>query len=195
MIIIGLTGGIGMGKTTTAKMFEQAGAYVFFADQAVHKLYDKGGKAVPLIKAVFPDAIQNGAINRQILMKHLAKDPLNFEVLESFIHPMVAELREQEIKKAREKGYKIFIADIPLLFETNGHLSVDKIIVVNAPKHIQRKRVLARDGMSEEKLQMIIARQTPEEIKIKHADYIIDTSKGLEHAKAQVNKIMKELSK
>ncbi len=195
MKIIGLTGSIGMGKTTTANLFKEFGAYVFCSDKTVHKLYDKGGLAVPLLKAVFPEAVKNGAVDRNILTQHLKKDPLNIKVLESFIHPMVQEIRNKEIIKAKQKGYKIFIADIPLLFETGSEQDFDKIIVVSAPKHIQRKRVLARTDMSEEKFAMILARQIPDKIKRQKADFIIDTSTGIDDARKQVKKIMQELEK
>jgi len=121
MIVVGLTGSIGMGKTTTANMFKELGCPVFDADQAVKDLYSKGGKAVPLIKAVFPDAIKNGTIDRKVLGLHMRADPLNLKVLESFVHPWVGELRQKFFEDARRRESKVVILDVPLLFETNGH--------------------------------------------------------------------------
>ncbi len=194
MIIVGLTGSIGMGKSTTAKMFKDAGAYVFGADKAVHNLYAKEGKAVPLLRAVFPDIIEDGAVNRKKLSRYLQADPLQIQVLESFIHPMVAEMRAQAIVEARRQGAKVFIADIPLLFETVGENLVDKIVVVSANQSIQKKRVLEREGMTVDKFNMIKNRQLPDAEKRTRADYIIETDKGLSHARAQVFEIMAALT-
>jgi len=193
MIIVGLTGSIGMGKTTTSKMFKEAGAAVFDADACVHDLYSKGGAAVPIIRSVFPDAVVNGAIDRGRLSKHLQKDRLNIEVLESFIHPMVGAARTKAVDAAKASGKKVMVFDIPLLFETGGDKRVDKIVVVSAPADVQRKRVLSRPGMSEEKFKMILLRQTPDAEKRERADYIVQTDKGLDFAKQQVHNIMKEL--
>lgn len=193
MIIVGLTGSIGMGKSTTAKMFADAGAYVFDADAAVHGLYAKGGSAVPLLRAVFPDVIIDGAVNRALLSKHLQVDPLNIQVLESFIHPMVQEVRRREIQVARTQGKKVFVADIPLLFETGGADQVDKVVVVSANSAEQHRRVLARPGMSAEKFVLIKSRQMPDAEKRARADYVIETDKGMDHARTQVQKIMDNL--
>ena len=193
MIIIGLTGSVGMGKSTTAQMFKDAGAALFDADGEVHKLYAKGGKAVPILRAVFPDVIVDGAVDRARLSVHLQKDPLQIKVLESFIHPLVGEARAKTIAKAKEEGRKVLVIDVPLLFETGGEKLVDKIIVVSAPALIQRARVLARPGMTAEKLDMILARQMPDAEKRARADYVIETNKGLDFAREQVQKIMNEL--
>ena len=194
MIIIGLTGSIGMGKSTTAKMFAEAGAYVFDADMAVHNLYAKGGAAVPLLRAVFPNVIVDGAVDRARLSKHLQADPLQIQVLESFIHPMVVEIRAKAITAAEAQGKNVFIADIPLLFETGGDALVDKTIVVSASQAVQKKRVLERDGMTEAKFKMIKSRQMPDIEKRARADYIIETDKGFDHACAQVLEIMTTLA-
>jgi len=194
MIIIGLTGSIGMGKSTTAKMFAEAGAYVFDADMAVHNLYAKGGAAVPLLRAVFPNVIVDGAVDRARLSKHLQADPLQIQVLESFIHPMVVEIRAQAIAAAEAQSKTVFIADIPLLFETGGDVHVDKTVVVSASKAVQKKRVLAREGMTETKFKMIKSRQMPDIEKRARADYIIETDKGFDHARAQVLEIMTTLA-
>lgn len=193
MIIVGLTGSIGMGKSTTAKMFEEAGAAVFDADAAVHVLYAKGGAAVPILRAVFPDVIVNGAVVRKKLAVHLQKDPLHLKVLESFIHPLVGKMREKAVEQAQLSGYKVMVFDIPLLFETGGDKKVDKIVVVTAPAKTQRKRVMARKGMTEKKFTYILSRQTPDKEKRKRADYIVETHKGLDFARQQVQNIMDDL--
>jgi len=193
MIIIGLTGSIGMGKTTTSKMFAEAGAAVFDADACVHDLYAKGGAAVPIIRAVFPDAIKRGAIDRAQLSKHLQKDPLHIQVLESFIHPLVGEARAKTLADAKKSGKKIMVFDVPLLFETGGDQHVDKIVVVSASAEVQRQRVMSRPDMSTEKFEMILSRQTPDAEKRKRADYVVETDKGLDFARAQVQDIMNDL--
>ncbi len=193
MIIVGLTGSIGMGKTVTANMFQDAGAYIFDADAAVHELYGKNGAAVPLLRAVFPDVIVDGAVDREKLLIHLKSDPLNIQVLESFIHPMVRGLRQDAVNKAKAEGKEVFIADIPLLFETGGDADVDKVIVVSARASVQRQRVLARRGMTKEKFALIKARQIPDVEKTSRADYVINTDKGMDYARQQVRNIMDEL--
>ena len=195
MITLGLTGSIGMGKTTTAQMFEEHGCPVFDADLAVHRLYDKGGKAVPLIRAIFPDAIKDGAIDRAVLGQHMRKDPLNLKVLESFIHPMVGELRAAFFEQAKADDADIVIMDVPLLFETGGDAYVDKMVGVTAPAEVQRTRVLARPGMSEELFRSLLSRQMPDAEKRARADYLIFTDKGLPFAREQVQKIITDLRK
>jgi dephospho-CoA kinase len=194
MIIVGLTGSIGMGKTTTSAMFREAGAAVFDADACVHDLYARGGAAVPIIRAVFPDTIVDGAIDRARLSKHLQKDPLHIEVLESFIHPLVGGARARAMKEAKRAGKKVMVFDVPLLFETGGDKRVDKIVVVSASPEVQRARVLSRPGMSEAKFEMILSRQTPDAEKRARADYIIETDKGLDFTRMQVHNILQELS-
>ncbi|PHS38227.1 MAG: dephospho-CoA kinase [Robiginitomaculum sp.] len=193
MIKIGLTGSIGMGKSTTASMFKEAGAYVFGADAAVHKLYAKNGAAVPLLRAVFPDIIVDGAVDRTKLLAHLKSDPLNIEVLESFIHPMVVSLREEAIKLAKASGAKIFVADIPLLFETGAQAYFDIIVVASAKSSVQRQRVLSRPGMTKEKYALILSRQLPDAQKRTKADYVVKTDKGMDFARNQVNTIVRTL--
>jgi len=193
MIVLGLTGSIGMGKTTTAQMFRDEGCPVFDADAEVHKLYHKDGQAVPLIKAVFPDAVIEGAVERKILGAHMRADPLNLKVLESFIHPMVGAARATFFEKAETEGADIVVMDVPLLFETGGQNYVDKVVVVTAPKPVQRKRVLARPGMSADLFETLLARQTPDAEKRKRADYLIFTDKGLEAARKQVQTILTDI--
>jgi len=191
MIIIGLTGSIGMGKSTTAEMFRDAGCPVFDADAAVHDLYAKDGKAVPIIRSVFPDAIKDGAVNRAVLGKHMRADPLQLKVLESFIHPLVSEAREKFFQT--HKDADIVVLDIPLLFETGLDKAVHKIVVVTAPADIQRERVMAREGMTAELFESLLARQTPDAEKRKGAQFLIFTDKGLESAREQVQEILREL--
>lgn len=193
MKIIGLTGSIGMGKSTTAKMFAELGCPVFDADAAVHKLYSRGGKAVPLIRAVFPDAVVNEAVDRKRLGDHMRADPLNLKTLESFVHPWVGEMRADFMAKAKAENKKAVLYDVPLLFETGGDANVDTVVVVTAPADVQRARVMARPDMSKGLLEMILAKQMPDAEKRKRADYIVDTSEGLESAKAQVAAILKQI--
>jgi len=191
--IIGLTGSIGMGKTTTAQMFADLGCPVFDADAAVHAMYAKGGRAVPLIRAVFPDAVKNGAVDRKTLGDHIRADPLNLKVLESFIHPWVGEMRAAFFSSAQADGAKAVVFDIPLLFETGGDARVDASVVVTAPAQVQRARVLARPGMTEDLFQMILSKQMPDAEKQKRADYIVHSDRGLEAAQAQVVEILDKI--
>lgn len=193
MIILGLTGSIGMGKTTTAGMFKESGCPVFDADSAVHSLYAKGGRAVPLIRAVFPDAIKDGAVDRTALAGHMRRDPLNLKVLESFIHPMVGDMRAAFFEKAKQNKADIAVLDVPLLFETGGDRHVDKIAVVTAPASVQRERVMARSGMTEESFTMILSRQMADSEKRARADYLIFSDQGLPFAREQVQKIIEDL--
>ena len=182
-----------MGKTTTATMFKEAGCPVFDADAAVHTLYARGGAAVPLIRAVFPDAIKDGAVNRAILGEHMRADPLNLPVLESFIHPMIAKMRAKFIAKAKTSKARMVVFDVPLLFETGGDKHVDKIVVVTAPKAVQRARVMARKGMSEALFKKLLSRQMPDADKRARADYLVQTDKGLDSAREQVHKIIQDI--
>lgn len=190
MIVIGLTGSIGMGKSTTAQMFRDAGCPVFDADAAVHSLYAKGGEAVPLIRSVFPDAVLDGAVDRKILGGYMRSDPLNLQVLESFIHPMVGEKRAAFFKQSRDDGADIVVLDVPLLFETGGHKLVHKVVVVTAPYEVQRERVLARPGMTEAMFETLLSRQTPDKEKRNQADFLIFTHTGLEAAREQVQDVL-----
>ncbi len=191
MKIIGLTGSIGMGKSTTASMFADLGVPVFDADAAVHALYAPGGKAVPLIRAVFPDAITaEGGVDRKVLAGHMRGDPLNLDVLTSFIHPWVAEKRAAFLEKAKRDSVKAVLFDIPLLFETGGDAKVDATVVVTAPADIQRERVLSRPGMSEEQFNHILSRQMPDAEKRARADYVISTAEGLPAARERVQTVL-----
>lgn len=182
-----------MGKTTTANMFRALDCRVFDADAAVHSLYAKDGKAVPLIRAVFPDAVKDGIVDRGVLGGHMRADPLNLPVLESFIHPMVGELRAEFFKQAKAAGADIAVLDVPLLFEIGADKLVDKVAVVTAPEYVQRERVMARPGMTKELFKALLSRQTPDREKRRRADYLIFTDQGLPFAREQVQKIIIEL--
>ena len=191
MIIIGLTGSIGMGKSTTAQMFRDEGCPVFDADAAVHELYAKGGRAVPIIRSVFPDAIKDGAVDRAILGKYMREDSLQLKVLESFIHPLVGESRIAFFQE--NKGADIVVMDVPLLFETGLDKLVNHIVVVTASAEVQRERVLAREGMTAELFESLLARQIADAEKRKRAHTLVFTDKGLENAREQVQTILREL--
>lgn len=190
MKIIGLTGSIGMGKSTTARMFEDLGVPVFDADAAVHELYAPGGQAVPLIRAVFPDAIApDGGVDRKRLGDHMRSDPLNLDVLTSFIHPWVRKMRTDFLKRAKADGAEAVLFDIPLLFETGGDEKVDTTVVVTAPKQMQRARVLARPGMCEALFEELLSRQMPDSEKRARADHVISTADGMEAARRRVKTV------
>jgi len=191
--IIGLTGSIGMGKSTTAEMFAALGCPIFDADAAVHKLYAKGGRAVPLIRAVFPDAIKDGAVDRKRLGEHMRADPLNLKTLESFVHPWVAEMRAAFLARAKTDQAKAVIFDVPLLFETGGDAHVDAAVVVTAPAEVQRDRVMSRPGMTEAQFSMILSKQMPDAEKRTRADYIVHTDKGMDAARTQVTEILAQI--
>lgn len=191
MIVLGLTGSIGMGKSTTAKMFAEAGVPVHDSDEAVHRLY--AGKAAPLVEAAFPGTTAGGVVDRAELGARVLGDAAALKRLEAIIHPLVRADADAFLAKHRNAGESIAVLDIPLLFETGGRGRVDKVVVVTAPAEVQRQRVLARPGMSEEKLASILAKQVPDAEKRRLADFVVDTSQGLEAARAQVAGIIAEL--
>jgi dephospho-CoA kinase len=193
MIKIGLTGSIGMGKSETAKMFAELGIPVFDADQIVHQLYAKNGKAVMPVGAVFPAAIEDGAINREVLVQAVLNDPAAIKRLEEIVHPLVHSAEQDFLTNAEQEHESIVVLDIPLLFETAKLDRVDKIIVVSAPLEIQTERVLARPGMTEEKFQAILSRQIPDAEKRAKADFVVDTDKGLDDAFTQVKAIVDKI--
>jgi dephospho-CoA kinase len=192
MIVIGLTGSIGMGKTETGKLFARLGIAVSDSDAIVHALYNKGGAAVAAIAEAFPEAVREGRVDRVILSRIVTNDPSQLRRLEKIVHPLVR--AEQKNFIERHKGEKVVVLDIPLLFETGRDREVDKIVVVSAPPEIQRARVLARKGMTEDKFSAILARQTPDAEKRTRADFVVDTSQGLDHAERQVRAIIAELA-
>ena len=190
MILLGLTGSIGMGKSTTTAMFAEHGAVVWNADDAVHALYAKGGAAVEPIGAAFPGVVVDGAVDRGRLAEALGRDDTAFRRLEQIVHPLVAAGRLADLETARAAGVKLAVLDIPLLFETGGDRAVDAIVVVTADAETQRRRVLARPGMTVDRFEAILARQTPDAEKRRRADFVIDTGRGLEIARARVAEIV-----
>jgi dephospho-CoA kinase len=190
MIVLGLTGSIGMGKSTTTAMFADEGALVWNADEAVHRLYASGGAAVAPIAAAFPGAVVDGAVDRDRLAAALGRDEAAFRRLESIVHPLVARGRLEDLAAAEARGVKLAVLDIPLLFETGGDAAVDAVVVVTAPAEVQAARVLARPGMTRERFEAILARQLPDAEKRRRADFIVDTGQGLEAARARVRGIV-----
>ena len=191
MILLGLTGSIGMGKSTTTAMFADAGAATYDADAAVHALYAAGGVAGPLLAPLFPDAVgADGAVDRGVLSRRVKADAAAIGELEAIVHPLVAAERSRFLAAARGAGTKVAVLDIPLLFETGGEGSVDAVVVVSAPAEVQRARVLARPDMDAGKMALLLARQTPDPDKRARADFVIDTGNGLGPARAQVAAVM-----
>ncbi len=188
---LGLTGSIGMGKSTTAGFFRDLGCDVWDADAAVHRLYAKGGAAVEPIGELFPDAIQDGSVSRDILREHLMADPARFPALERIIHPLVAKDRFEFIKAS---SADIVVLDVPLLFETGADKAMDAVACVSIDPDQQKKRVLSRGTMNEAAFTKILERQWPNADKVAKADYVIKTD-TLENAKEQVSKIVKEIRK
>ncbi len=194
MIVVGLTGSIGMGKSTTARMFADAGAAVFDADAEVAALYAHQGAAVAPIAEIFPDAIKDGAVDRAALGAHLHSNPEDFAALESIVHPLVAAERARFVEEQRAKGAALVVLDTPLLFEAGLDEHVDRIVVVTAPEAVQKARVLQRPGMTEQRFAAILSRQTPDSEKRARADFIVDTAGGLASAEAQVRDIVRRLT-
>ena len=192
MIVLGLTGSIGMGKSTTAKFFKQKGIPVYDADETVHQLY-QDESVIKRITAIFDDCLTDNHIDRAKISRQIVQDPAKLVSLEKIIHPLVREKENAFVATHRKNGDKLVVLDIPLLFETGGLERVDKIAVVSAPLEIQRQRVLQRDGWTEEKFQAVLARQISDSEKRMRADFIIDTSKGLEYAENEVDNIISHL--
>jgi len=190
MILLGLTGSIGMGKSTTTAMFADLGAVVWNADDAVHRLYARGGEAVGPVGEAFPGVIVDGAVDRTRLAEALGKADTAFHRLEAIVHPLVAQGRAADLEAARSAGVKLAVLDIPLLFETGGDRAVDAVVVVTADPAIQAERVLARPGMTRERFDAILARQMPDAEKRARADFVIDTGRGMEAARAEVEAIV-----
>lgn len=193
MIVIGLTGSIGMGKSTVARMFAEEGAPAFDSDAAVHALYAQGGAAVAPVAAAFPGVERDGAIDRAALSPLVVDNPEAMRRLEAIVHPLVREAQADFLRRNREAGVKAVVLDIPLLFETGAAGAFDKIVVVSAPAEIQRARVLARPGMTPEKFESLLARQVPDAEKRARADFVIDTGGSLEATRAQVRAVLDAL--
>ncbi len=193
MLIIGLTGSIGMGKSETTRMFREEGVPVYDADAAVHQVYAKGGAAVQALEEAFPGVTRDGAVDRELLSKRILGDDEAVKKVGQIVYPKIGEIQREFMADAKAANEPLVVLDIPLLFETSGGANVDKIVVVSAPADMQRKRVLARAEMTEEKFEAILRRQMPDSEKREKADFIVDTGKGLEHAHARVREIIKEL--
>src|SRR3954465_7289531 len=193
MLILGLTGSIGMGKSTTAKLFAEAGVPVYDADAAVHKIYE--GEAAPAIEAAFPGTTVNGKVDRNKLSARVVHDPAAMKRLEQIVHPMLGASRQKFFQHAERSGAPVAVVDVPLLFETGGEKRVDAVVVVTTTPEIQRERILARDNMTNEKLDAILARQLPDAEKRKRADFIVDTSQGRDPVRARIRDILDQAAK
>lgn len=188
---LGLTGSIGMGKSTTAQMFKDHGCALWDADAAVHRLYAKGGAAVAAMQEAFPDAIENGGVSRDRLREIIAADADALPRIEQIVHPLVAQDRQDFLATATED---IVVLDIPLLFENGSETMMDAVVVVSAPPEVQRARVLARPGMTAERFDLILSRQMPDPEKRARADYVIETD-TIDHARAQVASVVADIRK
>lgn len=190
LIIIGLTGSIGMGKSETAKMFARAGVPVFDSDAAVHKLMAKGGAAVARVGAAFPGVAGEDGVDRNLLGARVFGDEAALKRLEGILHPMVSDLRREFFSQAYDQGREMVVLDVPLLFETGGEALCDYTVVVSAPAAVQRQRVLSRPGMTAEKFGNILAKQMTDHEKRARADFIVQTERGLRYAEGQVRDII-----
>jgi len=194
MLIIGLTGSIGMGKSATAQMFAKRGVPVCDSDALVHGLYEQGGAAVEPVTALFPEANVDGRIDRQVLSRLVLGKPEELRRLERIVHPLVGLAQARFLQDCAARGERMVVLDIPLLLESAGPRRVDVIVVVSAPADVQRARVLARPGMTPEKFEAILAKQVPDDVKRAKADFVIDTSKGFEYAEKQVEAVIQALA-
>ena len=191
MKILALTGSIGMGKSTTAQMFRELGVPVHDADATVHALYL--GPAVPIVEALFPGTTRDGMVDRVELSRRVIGNQTELKRLEAAIHPLVRDEERNFIAESRASGAKFVVLDIPLLFETGGDNRVDGVIVVSAAPEEQRRRVLARPGMTEEKFEAILARQVPDAEKRRRADFLVLTDTGMDDARRQVEEIVRQV--
>lgn len=192
MFILGLTGSIGMGKSATAKMFADEGVPVHDADAAVHRLYE--GEATPLIEAAFPGTTSGGIVDRAKLGQRVLGDDAAIGKLERIVHPLVMQVRERFLTEAEASGAPVAVLDIPLLFETGGDARCDAVVVVSAPADVQKTRSFERPGMTEAKFAAILAKQMPDADKRARADFVVDTSKGFDAARAQVREILRAVA-
>jgi dephospho-CoA kinase len=190
MRVLGLTGSIGMGKSTTAKLFAEAGVPVYDADATVHKIYD--GEAAPLIEAAFPGTTRDGKVDRTLLSAQVVHDAAAMKRLEQVVHPLLGAYHKKFLDDAEKSGAPVVVVDVPLLFETGGEKRVDAVVVVSTDPELQRARILARDNMTPEKLEAILARQLPDAEKRKRADFVVDTSGGLDPVRARIREILGE---
>ena len=190
--VLGLTGSIGMGKSATAKMFAAEGVPVHDADAAVHRLYE--GEAAAAVEAAFPGTTANGKVDREKLGQRVLGNDVAVRRLEQIVHPLVRKAEEDFLAEATRKGMKVALLDIPLLYETGGDKRCDAVVVVSAPSEVQRARVFERPGMTEEKFAALLAKQVPDAEKRRRADFVVDSSKGFDHARAQVRDILTRLT-
>jgi len=193
VIVIGLTGSIGMGKSTVAAMFAEEGAPSFDSDAAVHALYAPGGAAVAPVEAAFPGVTRDGGIDRTALSARVVGNAEAIKQLEAIVHPLVRQAQADFLQSNRDAGTEVVVLDIPLLFESGKTELFDKIVVVSAPAEVQRTRVLSRPGMTEEKFEALLARQTPDAEKRARADFVIDTSGSFDNTRAQVRAVLDAL--
>lgn len=191
VIVLGLTGSIGMGKSATAALFEEEGVPVHSADAAVHRLY--AGKAAPAVEALFSGTVVEGVVDRERLAARVLGDAEALKALEALVHPLVREEETAFLDAARARGEPLVVLDIPLLFETAGEGRVDRILVVTAPADVQRARILARPGMTPERFAAILDKQMPDAEKRRRADVVIDTSRGFDAARAEVRALVERL--
>lgn len=193
-VVLCLTGSIGMGKSETARMFAAFGVPVFDADAEVHRLMAQGGAAVAAVDAAFPGVVRDGAVDRKELGARVFHDAPALKRLEAILHPMVRQAETEFLRQAEADGQRLVVLDIPLLFETGGEHRCDHVVVVSAPAHVQRDRVLGRPGMTPDRLSRILDQQMPDAEKRQKADFIIDSSRGLDDARRQVADIIDQLT-
>jgi dephospho-CoA kinase len=193
MRVLGLTGSIGMGKSTTAKLFAEAGVPVYDADATVHMIYQ--GEAAPAIEAAFPGTTVDGKVDRNRLSAQLVQDPAAIRRLEQIVHPMLRAYHQKFLEDAEQAGAPVVVVDVPLLFETGGEKRVDAVVVVTTDPDTQRQRVLARDNMTSEMLDAILARQLPDPEKRGRADFVVDTSHGLDPVRHRIREILTAAAK
>lgn len=191
MIVLGLTGSIGMGKTSAARSLRRLGVPVHDADATVHRLLGPGGKAVPAIRRLFPQAVENGAVNRRTLGGIVFADPAALRQLEAVLHPMVREEERTFLKRMRRRRQPLVVLDIPLLYETGGAARMDAVVVVSAPALLQARRVLARPGMTPEKFAQILRQQTSDAEKRRRADFVVTTGLGHDRSLRQLKRIVR----
>jgi dephospho-CoA kinase len=193
MVILGLTGSIGMGKSTTAKLFAEAGVPVYDADATVHKIYE--GEATSAIEAAFPGTTAQGKVDRAKLSAAVIHDRAAMRRLEQIVHPMLRSHHQKFLDEAEHSGAPVAVVDVPLLFETGGEKRVDAVVVVTTSADIQRERILSRENMTSEKLDALLARQMPDAEKRARADFLVDTSHGLEPVREQIRDILNQAAK
>jgi len=191
--VLCLTGSLGMGKSTAAKFFAEAGVPVHDADAVVHALYE--GEAVPLIEAAFPDSAPGGKVDRNKLAAMVLNDRAALARLEAIVHPLVFASRERFLADAKARGAPVVVLDVPLLFETGAEQHCDAVVVVSAPVEVQRRRAFERPGMTEDKLTAILTKQVPDAEKRRRADFVVDSSQGFEHGRAQIRDILQTIAK